>query len=72
MPEKPYNIKRLSAELGMTSRKLLDRCRAEGLSIQNSITKLRSDQARLVRSWFGQSEPKNPARKVGEPGDMSP
>ncbi len=58
------NIKRLAKEFGLTSRQLLDRCRAEGLPIQNSITKLGDDQARRVRSWFEQSEPENPREGV--------
>jgi len=49
---KRIKLKDLARELGLTSRELLDRCRAEGLSVQNSITKLRIEQERLVRSWF--------------------
>lgn len=52
MAKKGIRIKELAQELGLTSRELLDRCRAEGLSAQNSITKLRIEQERLVRSWF--------------------
>ena len=64
MARETANIKRLAKELGLTSRQLLDRCRAEGLPIQNSITKLRDDQARRVRSWFEPSEPENPRENV--------
>ena len=60
MAEKSANLKRLAKELGLTSRQLLDRCRAEGLSIQNSVTKLSDDQARRVRSWFEPAELENP------------
>ncbi len=45
-------IKQLARELKVTSRQLIDRCRSEGLRVQNSITKLRPDQEALVRSWF--------------------
>ena len=49
---KHIKLKELAQELGLTSRELLDRCRAEGLSVQNGISKLRIEQERLVRSWF--------------------
>lgn len=71
MSEKPYNIKRLSQELGVTSRHLLDRCRAEGLSIQNSITKLRPDQTRRVRTWFAENELGNPPETGDANGSSS-
>ena len=64
MARETANIKRLAKEFGLTSRQLLDRCRAEGLPIQNSITKLRDDEARRVRSWFEQSKPEIPREKV--------
>lgn len=64
MAERTANIKRLAKEFGLTSRQLLDRCRAEGLPVQNSITKLRDAQARRVRSWFEQGGPENPREKV--------
>ena len=52
MAKKGIKIKDLARELGITSRALIDRCRAEGLPIQNSITKLPIDKERLVRTWF--------------------
>ncbi len=52
MPKKGVKVKELAVELGVTSRQLIDRCRAEGLFVQNSITKLPPDKERLVRSWF--------------------
>jgi len=42
----------LARELGVTSRELINRCRAEGLFIQNSITKLDAGQVARVRAWF--------------------
>lgn len=45
-------IKALAQELGVTSRAVIDRCRAEGLWVQNSVTKLTSAQAARVRTWF--------------------
>ena len=52
MAKKGVKVKELAVELGVTSRQLIDRCRAEGLFVQNSITKLPPDKERLVRSWF--------------------
>lgn len=46
----------LAKELGTTSRQLIDRCRAEGVAVQNSITKLRPDQERRVRGWFAKPQ----------------
>ena len=55
MAKKGIKIKDLAKDLGLTSRSLIDRCRAEGVPIQNSITKLdRATEAR-VRGWFGQA-----------------
>ena len=45
-------MKELARELGLTSRQLIDRCRAEGIAVQNSITKLNPESERIVRSWF--------------------
>lgn len=42
-------IKDLARELGVTSRMVLDRCRALDLPAQNSISKLDPHQANLVR-----------------------
>ncbi|MFQ5590892.1 MAG: hypothetical protein ACE5HE_07005 [Phycisphaerae bacterium] len=53
MARTKIRIKDLAAEFGVTSRQVIDRCRAEGLSVQNSISRLPRDQERLVRSWFG-------------------
>jgi hypothetical protein len=38
--------------LGVTSRELIDRCRLEGMPVQNSITKLNHEAERRVRGWF--------------------
>ena len=52
MAKKGIRVRDLARELGLSSRELLDRCRAEGLNVQNSISKLKIEQERLVRSWF--------------------
>lgn len=52
MAKKGIKIKELAQELGVTSRELIDRCRAEGLTVQNSITKLDINTQRRIRAWF--------------------
>ena len=54
MPKKGIKIKELAKELGVTAKRLLLRCREEGLTVQNSITKLPPQDERLVRSWFAE------------------
>ncbi|RJP35818.1 MAG: hypothetical protein C4547_08805 [Phycisphaerales bacterium] len=45
-------IKELARELGVTSRMLIERCRDEGLDVQNSVTRLTPAQAQQARGWF--------------------
>lgn len=52
MAKKGIKVKDIARELGLTSRQLIDRCRAEGIEVQNSITKLNPESERTVRSWF--------------------
>jgi hypothetical protein len=56
MAKKGITIKRLAKVLGVTSRVLIDRCRAEGLSVQNSITKLDASNETRVRAWFSSAQ----------------
>ncbi len=51
MAKKGIKVKELALELGLTSRQLIDRCRAEGLPVQNSITKLNPELERIIREW---------------------
>ncbi len=63
MAKKDIKVKDLAKELGVTSRDIIDRCRTEGIRVQNSITKLAPDKVSLVRSWFsaqGQRDPITP------------
>jgi hypothetical protein len=50
--KKGIKVKELAKELGLTSRALIDRCRAEGVFVQNSITKLDRAMEKKVRGWF--------------------
>jgi len=52
MAKKGIKVKDLAKELGATSRAILLRCRAEGIPVQNSITRLKPELERAVRAWF--------------------
>ena len=52
MAKKGIKVKDIARELGLTSRQLIDRCRAEGIHVQNSITKLNPELERTIRGWF--------------------
>ena len=52
MAKKGEKIKNLARELGVTSRSVIDRCRTEGISAQNSITRLSPVDAQRVHGWF--------------------
>jgi hypothetical protein len=52
MAQKGIKVKDLARALGVTSRELIDRCRAEGMAVQNSITKLNVESERRLREWF--------------------
>ncbi len=49
---KGVKVKELAVELRVTSRVIIDRCRAEGWTVQNSITRLDPQRADTVRRWF--------------------
>lgn len=57
MAKKGVKIKDLARELGVNSRTLLDRCRVAGWAVQNSVTKLTSDQVRQATDWFPKPSP---------------
>ncbi len=52
MSKKGLKVKDLARELGVTSRQIIERGRADGLPIQNSITRLSPDQEQMVRASF--------------------
>ncbi len=73
MAKKGIKVKEIAAELGVTSRVLIDRCRAAGMVVQNSITKLSVEQARTVREWFGAPDsPDTPPATDPPPTDELP
>ncbi len=54
MASKGVKVKELAVELRVTSRAIIDRCRAEGWAVQNSVTRLDPQRADAVRLWFGE------------------
>jgi len=52
MSKQWIKVKDLSIELGVTSHAIIRRCRDEGYTVQNSVTRLRPDIEREVRGWF--------------------
>ena len=52
MAKKGMKVKELARELGVTSRAIVSRCRAEGFPVQNSITRLKPQMEQMVRTWF--------------------
>ena len=60
--KKGIKVKELARELGMTSRRLIELCRANGLPVQNSITRIsRIDDSR-VRAWAKQKTEQDAAQ----------
>jgi phage antirepressor YoqD-like protein len=55
MANKGIKIKELAKELGVTSRDLINRCREEGLPIQNSVTRVPPEAEHTIRGWFTDS-----------------
>jgi hypothetical protein len=66
--KKGIKVKDLARELGLTSRALIDRCRAEGLAVQNSITKLDRNAEKKVRAWFAPAQSEPPTSASGQDG----
>jgi len=64
MAKQGVSVKELAKELGLTSQQVLDRCRIEGVAVQNSITKLSARQEQAVRAWFRKNGPKTPEKDL--------
>ena len=56
--KKGIKVRDLARELGLTSREVIDRCRAEGIFVQNSITKLDRAMESKVRALLAKRDPK--------------
>lgn len=52
MAKSGIKVKVLARELGVPSRRIVSRCRDEGHTVQNSLTKLNPAIEALVREWF--------------------
>ncbi len=46
----------LAKELGVTSKAILEKCRAEGMSLKNHMSVLTVGQAATIREWFSEGE----------------
>ena len=55
----------IAGEIRPIYRALIDRCRAEGIAVQNSITKLDERTAATVRSWFAADNHPSPSHEEG-------
>ncbi len=53
MAKKGIKVKELARDLEVTSRAIIDRCRADGYPVQNSLTKLSPEVEQIIRAWFG-------------------
>lgn len=56
MAKKGTKVKELAIELDVTAREIIDRCRAEGLFVQNSITRIAPADVARVRAWFAEHQ----------------
>lgn len=52
MAKKGIKVKELARRIGVTSREIIARCRAEGVPVQNSVTRLTPEIERTVLAWF--------------------
>lgn len=52
MAKRGTKVADLAREMNITSRELIDHCRANGLSVQNRITKLTDEQVNRVRKML--------------------
>ena len=71
MAKKGVKVKELARELGITSHAIVERCRAEGIFVQNSITRLTPKAQAAVRAWFasgGADAAKDPSRTGPDAG----
>lgn len=65
MGKKGPKIKELARELGVTSHRILERCRGEGVPAQNSASRLDLSTADRVRAWFNAAATGNLGGGVG-------
>lgn len=74
MTKKDVKVRELAKELGVTARALIDRCRSEGLRVQNSITRIGPADVRRIRVWYHAppDKPLDPPTPIGEAGEIPP
>ena len=71
MSKKGTKIKDLARDLGLTSRQLIDRCRSEGIPVQNSITRIDDRTEQAVRGWFDPTSTDERAQCYGQDTTVS-
>ena len=69
MAKKGPKVKELARELGVTSRRIIDYLRAEGVPVQNSVTRLAPPIERVVREGLGSGDADHPPRDESAPTD---
>lgn len=52
MKSERAKVKELARELRVSVRELVERCRAGGMTVQNSVSRLTVQEERIVRGWF--------------------
>jgi len=60
----------LSRELGVTSKMVLDKCRAEGLDVKNHMTMLSAGLEATIREWFSDAQGQSTAVETAEHVDL--
>lgn len=68
MTKKDVKAKELAKELGVTTRVLIERCRGEGIRVQNSITRIGPADVRRIRAWYQPTPDKSPDTPTSEAG----
>lgn len=69
MAKKGIKIKDLSRELGITSRALVEFCREQGVSAQNSVARLTPAAEQHIRASFPAANPTLDDDGAASPGD---
>jgi len=61
----------LARELGVTSKVILEKCRAEGLDVKNHMATVSAGLEATVREWFSESEDSHSAVETAEHVDLA-
>ena len=61
----------LSKELGVTSKSILEKCRAEGIEVKNHMTTVKAGLAATIAEWFSEVSQGGSAVETTEHVDIS-